>query len=162
MSSDGKMGSAFVFAGEYFNCVTPTFEIGGGISNIFDSKDTESDAKIGFTNIYLSLKPKIYLNKENTEPIFLYFLGQIGAGLVRHNINEALGGLPPNVASKTDNGFYWGIGTGLEIKSFFFEILYSTNYFNYKIYNIFDPSLSQNFDFTFSTINLNIGYKFIL
>lgn len=131
--------TTFGFGGDVFYYVDPAVALGLGLNYTFDTSMKEnSDFKAGFTNLYFAVKPKIALESE----IFtcVYFLGQLGYGMPR--------------ASETNNlkgGIYWGIGAGTEINSFIVELVYGS-------------STGENFGdtFTLSSINLNVGYKFII
>ncbi|MDD5021143.1 MAG: outer membrane beta-barrel protein [Endomicrobiaceae bacterium] len=132
------VNSPFMVGAEGYIYVIPGLGLGAGINNIFDAevKDSE-DLKIGATNIYVSVKPKLGFIAD------VYLLGQLGYGLVRI----------PDVP-KIENGIYWGVGAGVELMSFVVELLYSNN--NFKIIPDGDPSISL----TYSVIALNVGYKF--
>ena len=134
-----------MLAAEGFYCISPAVALGLGVSNNFDTKikDTPIDAKIGFTNVYFALKPKIALESDFFDSI--YFLAQAGYGFAR--ITEV---------KDVENGMYWGVGAGTEMQSFIFEVLYSCNY------SKFQTSPTDKSDGTFSTIALNVGYKFAL
>lgn len=140
--------AAFALGADFFYNVNPSVALGLGITNVFNSEIKETDgAKIGFTNIYFAVKPKIALESE----IFnsLYFLGQVGYGMTR--ISDADG------IDNIENGLYWGIGIGTEIQSFIVEVLYSVN--SLKFDGFGSP---EKIDGTYSTIALNVGYKFAL
>ncbi|MDR2771946.1 MAG: hypothetical protein LBB93_00570 [Elusimicrobiota bacterium] len=49
-------------------------------------QDLNDKVKMGFTNLYFSLKPPIYSSKDG----YLYFLGQIGISIMRENYGEVL------------------------------------------------------------------------
>lgn len=136
-SSD--LNTSFGLGGDVYYYVDPAVALGLGLIYNFDTSPKDnSNFKAGTTNIYFAVKPKIALESE----IFncVYFLGQLGYGMPRANMSEDLKG-----------GIYWGIGAGTEIQSFIVELIYGS-------------SSGENFgdSFTLSSINLNVGYKFII
>jgi hypothetical protein len=122
----------------YYDAV-PSIGIGLGANNMFGAKVKEGgDAKYEFSNLYFALKPKISFDDYS-----IYYIGQIGYGLIRAT----------DFAGSVENGLYFGIGVGVEYESFIFEILYSSN--NGKL-----TAGSDSSDITYSTLALNIGYRF--
>lgn len=147
--SDTNM--SFLITAEFFYYLNNSFAIGCGINNNFnaDLKDTkEFKGEVGFTNFYLALKPKIELNSETFNS--LYFIGQLGYGIFRFDSRNG----------KADgNGLYWGLGAGTEVmKNFIVELLYSFNYGSLKD----KLGHGHTANLTYSTLSLNIGYKFAL
>ena len=133
------MNTAFGLAGDFFYYVDPSVALGLGLNYTFDTAMKEdSDFKAGFTTVYFTVKPKLALDSE----IFscVYGLAQIGYGMPRITEGEDLTG-----------GVYWGIGAGTEIKSFIVELIYGSN-----------SGSNRGTSFTVSSINLNVGYKFII
>lgn len=138
-SNSSDLNMAFGLGGDVFYYVDPAVALGLGLIYSFDtSLKDNSDFKAGTTNLYFVVKPKIALDSETFTCV--YFLGQLGYGMPRASISEDLKG-----------GIYWGIGAGTEIQSFIVELIYGS-------------STGENFGdtFTVSSINLNIGYKFII
>ena len=147
-TSDVNM--SVLIGAEFFYYLNKNIALGFGINNNFnaDLKDTEMcKGEVGFTNFYFAVKPKIELKSEIFNSI--YFIGQLGYGLFRfdgHINGEADG-----------NGLYWGIGAGTEIyKNFIVELLYSAN--NGSIKDQF--GYGDTADLTYTTLTLNVGYKF--
>ncbi|MDD3065309.1 MAG: outer membrane beta-barrel protein [Endomicrobiaceae bacterium] len=133
--------SPFVLGAEGYMYLLPSVGIGAGISNVFDSKvKNPAGVKIGMTNIYVSVKPKIGFIAD------VYLLGQFGYGLVRVSDVE-----------KVDSGIYWGAGAGIELMSWIVEVVYSNNKMTVKP-GPSDPA----FDVTHSMVTLNVGYKFAI
>ena len=151
---DSDVNMSVLIGAEFFYYINKNVALGFGINNNFnadlkDMKDHGFDNKgeVGFTNFYFAVKPKIELESGMFDSI--YFLGQIGYGLFRfenHRHGKADG-----------DGLYWGIGAGTEIyKNFIIELLYSFNYGSIvDIYGNNDTA-----DLTYTTITLNVGYKF--
>lgn len=135
------VNSPFVLSAEGYVYLLPSVGIGAGISNVFDAEVKDSNGiKIGMTNVYVSVKPKIGFIAD------VYLLGQLGYGLVR--VTEV---------EKAENGIYWGAGAGVELMSWVVEIIYSNNKMTVK------PSPSDpSFDVTHSMVTLNVGYKFAI
>lgn len=133
------VNSPFMLGAEGYLYIIPSLGIGAGISNVFDSEVKDSNGiKMGMTNVYLSVKPKIGFIAN------VYLLGQVGYGLVRVTEIE-----------KADSGMYWGAGAGIELMSWIVEVIYSNNKMTIK------PSPSDpQFDVTHSMVSFNVGYKF--
>lgn len=55
-----------------------------------------------------------------------------------------------------ENGLYWGIGIGKEIQSFIVEVLYSVKSLKFDGFGA-----PEKIDGTYTTIALNVGYKYI-
>ncbi len=153
---DSDVNMSVLIGAEFFYYINKNVALGFGINNNFnadlkDMKDYGFDNKgeVGFTNFYFAVKPKIEVESEIFNSV--YFLGQIGYGLFRfdgHRHGESDG-----------NGLYWGIGAGTEIyKNFIVELLYSAN--NGSIKDKY--GLGDTADLTYTTITLNVGYKFTL
>ncbi len=151
---DSDVNMSVLIGAEFFYYINKNVALGFGINNNFnadlkDMKDHGFDSKgeVGFTNFYFAVKPKIELESEIFNSV--YFLGQLGYGLFRfdgHRHGESDG-----------NGLYWGIGAGTEIyKNFIVELLYSAN--NGSIKDKY--GLGDTADLTYTTITLNVGYKF--
>jgi len=133
------LNMSFGLGGDVYYYVDPSVALGLGlIYNMDTSMKDNSDFKAGTTNLYFAVKPKIALESETFTCI--YFLGQLGYAMPRASISSDLKG-----------GIYWGIGIGTEIQSFIVEAIYGS-------------SSGENFgdSFTISSINLNVGYKFII
>ncbi|MDD5021144.1 MAG: outer membrane beta-barrel protein [Endomicrobiaceae bacterium] len=138
-SDSSDLNTTFGLGGDVYYYVDPSVALGLGLIYNFDtSLKDNSDFKAGTTNLYFAVKPKIALESETFTCI--YFLGQLGYAMPRANMSEDLKG-----------GIYWGIGAGTEIQSFIVELIYGS-------------SSGENFgeSFTVSSINLNVGYKFII
>lgn len=133
------VNSPFILGAEGYLYLLPAVGLGAGISNVFDAEVKDSNGiKMGMTNVYVSVKPKIGFIAN------VYLLGQVGYGLVR--VTDV---------QKADNGMYWGIGAGAELSSFIFEVLYSNNKMTIKP-SPTDPQV----DVTHSMVSFNVGYKF--
>lgn len=139
-SGTTDMDMTFSIGTDFYYYAIKSIGMGLGANNIFGAKvkNGGSDAKYEFSNLYFALKPKISFSDYN-----VYYIGQIGYGLIRAT----------DFAGTIENGMYFGIGVGVEYESFIFEILYSSN--NGKI-----KSGSDSSDITYSTLALNMGYRF--
>lgn len=151
---EGKtdVNMSVLIGAEFFYYLNKNVALGFGINNNFnaDLKDTKDNkGEVGFTNFYFVVKPKMELKSEMFNSV--YFLGQLGYGIFRfdgHRNGESDG-----------NGVYWGIGAGTEIyKNFIVELLYSANTGSIKDKFGFGDTA----DLTYTTLTLNVGYKFSL
>ena len=158
--TDCNVNNSLLIGAEIFAYLNKNVALGLGINNNFnaDLKDLHGDglkfySEIGFTNFYFAVKPKIELESKIFNSI--YFLGQLGYSLLRFD-NTWRG---QNVSKADDNGLYWGIGVGTEIKDCIVELLYSVNYGTIKA----NKDLMGNpytADLTYKTLTLNVGFKF--
>lgn len=154
----GYASSSFAIALEGYYKFDEKLAVGLGISHIFQSElsttyDNQFDdkPKLGFTNIYVSLKPSLSEN--------IYAIGQIGYGISSGSFYKDYN--QGNQTLKVDGGgVYFGLGAGIEYKSFLFEVLYSINNATFKEANIFTSGMDRAFKY--SAFTLNIGYKFSL
>lgn len=145
----GGTDKTFVLGADFYYYVIAQLAVGVGVNNFFDAKaDYGFDDKFGCTNIYVSVKPKLDLKSD----IFnsTYLICQLGYGFFRLDYDESY---QPDV----DNGLYYGIGAGVEIKkNFIFELLYTQN----KATAQFNGPGVGKADIKYSTFSLNLGYKF--
>ena len=153
-TGDSGVNKSVLIGAEFFYYLNKNVALGFGINNNFKSDLNDMKAygldykgKVGFTNFYFAVKPKIELKSKIFNSI--YFLGQVGYGLFSFDDHE--------YGEKDSNGLYWGIGAGTEIyKNFIVELLYSANNGSIKDkYGYGDTA-----DLTYTTITLNVGYKF--
>lgn len=112
--------------------------------------DYGSKMSIGFTNIYATIKPKLSDS--------IYAIAQIGYGVPNFKCAK-LGG--EKLWDVSSGGIYGGLGAGVDYKSFIVEAIYSVNSANIesKYYNY--PDTIDDV-FRYSTLSVNIGYKFSL
>lgn len=158
----GNADSTFAIALEGYYKLDEKLSVGLGFSYGFESKlstngdrqnfSADGKAKLGFTNIYLSVKPKL------SETI--YALGQIGYGISHGSFYKSYNDYTgPGQTFKVDGGgIYFGLGAGVEYKSFLFEVLYSINTATFK--EKYNYSAGTEDIFTYSAFSVNIGYKF--
>ena len=156
---EGNTSNAFAIAVEGYYKLDEKLSVGLGLSYGFESElsspydatyfSYQDKAKLGFTNIYLSVKPSL------SESI--YAVGQIGYGISHGSFYDDfnVGG----AVLKVDGcGLYFGLGAGVEYKSFLFEVLYSINTATFKEKNY--ASSGTDYVFKYSSLNVNVGYKF--
>ena len=160
---DCDVNKSFLIGAEFFYYLKKNFALGFGINNNFDADlqdlrngELKLNSKIGFTNLYLAVKPKIELKSESFKSI--YFLGQLGYGLLRFDSTYKIrDNNEEKLAEADSNGLYWGIGVGTELReNFIVELLYSVNCGSIK--DKFDTGRTA--DLTYKTLTLNVGYKF--
>ena len=146
----GSTQKNFTLGTDFYFYVNSQVAMGFGVNHIFDSKaEYGYDDKYGFTNVYLSVRPKMDLDSDILESI--YFIAQAGYGFFRFDNDDSQEDLP---APSTNNGLYWGIGVGVEIVyDFFLEFMHSFNYGSVK-------SEGSTYDVTYSAFSINAGYKF--
>ena len=155
-TGDSGVNKSVLIGAEFFYYLNKNVALGFGITNNFKSDLNDMKAygldykgKVGFTNFYFAVKPKIELKSKIFNSI--YFLGQVGYGLFSFDDHE--------YGKKDSNGLYWGIGAGTEIyKNFIVELLYSFNYGSIKLKEEFGGD--ETADLTYKTFTLNVGYKF--
>ncbi len=156
ITGDADMDTTFLLGADFFYYVDSKIAVGVGIDYISSSKiknDYWTGLKIGWTNLYAQVKPIIPLKNDIFNSI--YFLGQIGYGIMHDNDFDNSSATIDN-----ENGLYWAIGAGTTVKeNFIVELLYSVDYGKQKIIN--EPMhFRNNNDFTYKTLSVNVGYKF--
>ncbi len=109
--------------------------------------DSDSDNKIGFTNLYAALKYKFLVNGSEDDPFYLYPLLHLGIGLPGWEYSGYIRNF------EIEGGFYWGIGVGGEIKNIVVELIYGCNYATQKGDNV------KNTDLSYTAFRINVGYK---
>ena len=154
LSITSTMERTFSFEMDCYYYINPKFAIGLGANHIFSSetKFMERDTNIAYTNIYIYNKYIVPLNDDTTFNN-IYFIGQLGYGLLDFNIND-FGSIDAG------NGLYWGLGIGTTIKEhFILELIYSCNY---GIITAINSIEKDEYDLTYKILKLNLGYKFSL
>ena len=143
--------STFSLGADFYYYVVKNLGLGIGINHIFASNMNDywgDEAKVGATNIYLSVKP-VFEIQENKFIDKIYFLGQLGYGIMD---SEKISYSYPS--KKLDNGMYWAIGAGVEKYNIIVELMYSVNY---SYLNHWNGEI-----WTYRNIAINVGYKFAL
>jgi len=155
----GDADNSFAIAVEGYYKFDEKLSVGLGLSYGFESKLSspydntyfydDGEAKLGFTNIYVSVKPSLFES--------IYAIGQIGYGLSHGSFYDSYN--QGWKKCKVDGGgLYWGLGAGVEYKSFIFEVLYSVNNATFEERGNFFGA--YDYLFRYSTLNINLGYKF--
>lgn len=158
---EGEANSTFAITVEGYYKLDEKLSVGLGINYMFESElSTPYDAyyfsgydkaKLGFTNIYLSVKPSLSEN--------IYAIGQFGYGISHGSFYDSFN--TSGTELKVDGGgIYFGLGAGVEYKSFLFEVLYSINTATFK--EKYVVSSGTDNAFKYSAFNVNIGYKFAI
>jgi len=150
--------SAFSAGAELFFDLENNLFLGLGIMWGDNHQYCDNDRyKIGFTNIYATLKYKFLANGSENDPLFIYPLINLGGG--------APGWSYEGTASNYEiqGGFYWAAGIGGEYKNIILELVYGCNYAKekYTVFNGYD-FVDQSVDFSYTAFRINIGYKFSL
>jgi hypothetical protein len=162
-SYKGDAANTFAIAVEGYYKLDEKLSVGLGLSYGFESElssqfdayhfSGDDKAKLGFTNIYISVKPSLSEN--------IYAIGQIGYGISHGSFYDSCNDSQYGTEFKVDGGgLYFGLGAGVEYKSFIFEILYSINTATLKEKYIW--SGGTDYTFKYSSFNVNIGYKFTI
>ncbi len=158
--TDEDTNMSVLIGAEFFYYLNKNVALGFGINNNFNAElkdltvgDMKFESEIGFTNLYFAVKPKIEMQSEIFNSI--YFVGQLGYGILRFDSDYE----GDKLSEADGNGLYWGIGAGTEIyKNFIVELLYSVNYGSIKTVKF----LNGTADLTYTTLTLNVGYKFAI
>lgn len=139
----------------YFDMETDLF-VGFGLAWADKTKIVEEqDVKVGYTNFYIQVKYKFLLNSNRKDPFFVYPFAQLGFALPSYSCDL------PNTFERYDIlvGLYWGVGVGLEYKNIILECLYSCNY---SSRDVVENSVKYNDNITYTSLRINLGYKFSL
>jgi len=158
---EGEANNSFALTVEGYYKLDEKLSVGLGINYSFESElSTPYDvnywggsnkAKLGFTNIYLSVKPNLSEN--------IYAIGQLGYGISHGSFYDTYNTY--GMELKVDGGgMYFGLGAGVEYQSFIFEVLYSVNTATFK--EKYVVSSGTDNAFKYSAFNVNIGYKFAI
>lgn len=162
VTSNFDLDTTLSVGADFFYYVGSNIAVGAGIDHIFKSeiKYDGSPApkdKVGFTNIYLQAKYDLVLNSDVVNNI--YPVVQVGYGIASYDFDR--GTYPPNSNLEHESGLYWAIGVGTTIKEhLIIELIYSFDYGKTKMY--IPPYVNSNIDTTYTTIKLNVGFKFSL
>jgi hypothetical protein len=145
----GSTDKGIVLGADFCFYINSQVAMGFGANNIFESKaDYGMSDKYAFTNIYLSVRPKMDLDSDILDSF--YFIAQAGYGFFRLNYDK--NGVDDHFS--TDNGPYWAVGVGVEIMySFFLELMHSFNYGSVTVDG-------DRYDMKYSALLINVGYKF--
>ena len=147
--SDSK-DSAISLGAELFFDMQNNFFLGAGLIWAENHKFSNGDTKVGFTNVYVAAKYKFLANGSEEDPLYIYPLVQLGAGLPGWEYSGTL------IDFEVAGGLYWGIGVGGEIKNIVLEFIYGCNYATIKASNY------RDMDLTYTAFRINVGYKFEL
>lgn len=143
-----KQDSTFSLGADFYYYVMNNLGAGVGINYIFDSNFNgggwDKNDSLGATNIYFTVKP-VFEIQENKFIDKIYFLGQLGYGMTRFDVD--------GYKKYDENGLYWAIGAGVEKCNIVVELIYSVNYFEIGDWNR---------SFTNRRTAINAGYKFSL
>ena len=143
--------SAFCTGIELFFDMDNNLFLGAGLMFGFNHKiDSNSDYKIGFSNMYAAVKYKFLVNGAEDDPFFLYPLFQLGFGYASWDYSGSI------TDYEVAGSLYWGAGVGAEFKNIVLEFIYGCDYATEKGDNINDRDLS------YTAFRINLGYKFYI
>ncbi len=153
--------TTFSLGADFFYYIDSNIAIGAGIDHIFKTKIKYGgygpNDKVGITNIYLQAKYDFILNNDIVNNI--YPVVQVGYGITSYDFDYAV--YPPNTNIEVEDGLYWAIGVGTTIKEhLIIELIYSFDYGKTKMY--IPPFVNSKADTTYTSIKLNVGFKFSL
>ena len=131
----------FTLGAEAFIYPWENIGLGLGAFHLFKTDIENTAQKISATNIYVAAKPKLVL--ENQEIDSVYLVGQLGYSNADIKLIDASG----------ISGIYMGAGIGIEAKWLIVEVLYT--YYNWLIPNNDFASHGSMY-----SLQLNIGYKY--
>ncbi|MCL2390905.1 MAG: outer membrane beta-barrel protein [Endomicrobia bacterium] len=158
VSFDGEQiadNTGFYLAGEYFYYIFKFLGLGAGIKQQFE-RHIKDFGDLSITNLYLSVKPKLQLRPEaygSECKEFVYLIFQGGYGILNNAYELRHGGA--DIATSTENGLYYAGGIGFQLNNFIFEIVFNVN--ESKIEG--KDGYSGTMDATYTTTNLNVGYR---
>jgi hypothetical protein len=130
---------------EVYYYFTDNLGIGLGFNYMF-YRYIEDRGDLNIPNFYFAFRPKLKVIQNE----YVYLIGQLGYGMMMHNF-KANGGEVLDDGS----GLYYGIGGGIELYNFIFELLYTSNKATLKS---IDSNYKEEDKYTLMTIN--IGYRF--
>ncbi|MCL2485651.1 MAG: porin family protein [Endomicrobia bacterium] len=148
--------NGFYIAAEYYFYLFKFLGLGCGLKQQFE-RHIKYFGDLSITNFYLAVKPKLQLRPEAKGSKcneFVYLLFQGGYGILNSEYKLKHGGA--NIDTSTENGLYYAGGIGFQLNSFIFEILFCVNESKIKG----KEAWSGTMDATYTTTNLNVGYRF--
>jgi hypothetical protein len=141
--------TGFSLGAEYLYPVLDILKVGIGVQYLTPRKiDSNYINKLSYIPVYVAVQ----LNPITTVPE-IFFRGNLGCAIFNMSDSDHL--------SRTNGGLTWGLGAGYEFPfGLFIEAIYSFYYSSTER----DSSASQviKYDFTYSKLGLNVGYKFNL
>ncbi|MDR1940942.1 MAG: outer membrane beta-barrel protein [Endomicrobium sp.] len=142
------------FSSQYYYYFFKYLGAGAGLKYQMN-RSFKNFGEFGAVDIYLSLKPKIKFRPESRpDDEAAYLLFQCGYALFTESFS--LKDSQGKVASKTENGWYYAIGVGVEFNNIVVELLFAANDLNIKP----DGSSAVDISATYSMTNINVGYRF--
>ena len=147
----GSEDSAISIGAEFFFDMQNNFFLGAGLMWGQNTKYNKYiDEKIGFTNLYAAAKYKFLVNGDEDNPFYIYPLAQLGLAAPGWEYSGSIRDY------EISEGFYWGLGAGVEIVNIVVEFIYGCNYATRRGDNVKDE------DFSYTAFRVNVGYKFAL
>ena len=129
---------------EVYFYFTDNLGIGLGFNQMF-YRYVQHRGDLNISNLYFAFRPRLKV----LEREYVYLIGQIGYGMMYHNfeVNDEV--------LDDGNGLYYGIGAGVDICNFIFELLYTSNK---AVFKSIDSNYEEEDKYTMMSIN--IGYRF--
>lgn len=157
VSFDGAQAADNVglyLSGEYYIYPWSFFGIGAGVNYQFE-RHIKHFGDMSAANLYLSIKPKISVGKTVTgKKEYVYLLLQGGYGLLNSDYKVKFNDI--EIPASTESGLYYAGGVGFEWSNIIFELLFCVNESKIKGKDGYTGTM----DATYTTTNLNIGYRF--
>lgn len=149
--------NGFEIAGEYRKSVTDTWDIGAGIAYKFNRISEEGTEKKGLYQVPLYVTTRY--NFKNESDVTPYVKANLGYAINTGKLKASNAGY--DVEAKFKNGFYAGLGTGIQYKNFVVDLSYNWN--NAKVNRTFTSateSAQDKFTLSHGTLTLGAGYSF--
>jgi hypothetical protein len=129
---------------EVYFYFTDNLGAGLGFNQMFD-RYVRHRGDLSISNFYFAFRPKLKV----IEREYVYLIGQVGYGMINHtfNVNDE--------ELDNANGLYYGVGAGVDIYNFIFELLYTSNK---AAFTSVDSNYEEEDEYTM--ISINIGYRF--
>ena len=149
--------NGYEIAGEYRKSLTDAWEIGGGVAYKFNRISEEGTEKKGLHQVPLYLTARY--NFKNASEVTPYVKANLGYAFNSGRLKDS----KPlyDFEAKFKNGFYSGLGTGLQYKNFVVDLSYNWN--NVRVERTYKyPLVTEHDKFTIShgTLTLGAGYSF--
>ena len=149
--------NGFEIAGEYRKSITDAWELGGGIAYKFNRISEEGTEKKGLYQVPLYLTARY--NFKNDSEVTPYVKANLGYAF---NSGKLKNSNPSyDFEAKFKNGFYSGLGTGIQYKNFVVDLSYNWNITRVdRTYKSVGSTDKDKFTLSHGTLTLGAGYSF--